>query len=105
MEENKLDFKDRIIVKYMNLLTQQTHNVQMLQTRIEMLEEEIATLNQKGKKMEPMKKEISQEIIDEFLDLAVKHELTMADIDQISYKLREYFLRNAILKEEKIEGK
>lgn len=55
--------------------------------------------------MEAMKKEISQEIIDEFLDLAVKHELTMADIDQISYKLREYFLRNAILKEEKIEGK
>lgn len=55
--------------------------------------------------MEAMKKEISQEIIDEFLDLAVKHELTMADIDQISYKLREYFLRNAILKEGKIEGK
>ena len=48
MEENKLDFKDRIIVKYMNLLTQQTHNVQMLQTRIEMLEEEIATLKSKG---------------------------------------------------------
>lgn len=48
MEENKLDFKDRIIVKYMNLLTQQTHNVQTLLTKIEFLEEEIATLNAKG---------------------------------------------------------
>lgn len=55
--------------------------------------------------MEEMKKEINQEIMDEFLNLAIKHELTMADIDKISYKLREYFLRNAILKEEKIEGK
>lgn len=55
--------------------------------------------------MEAKKKEISQEIIDEFLDLAVKHELTMADIDQISYKLREYFLRNATLKQEALEGK
>lgn len=47
MEENNLDFKDRIIVKYMNLLTQQTHNVQILQTRIEILEEEIARLKSK----------------------------------------------------------
>lgn len=47
MEENKLDFKDRIIVKYMNLLTQQTHNVQILQTRIEMLEEKITKLKSK----------------------------------------------------------
>lgn len=55
--------------------------------------------------MEEMKKEIKQEVIDEFVDLAVKHELTMADIDKISYRLREYFLNNATLKEEKIEGK
>lgn len=48
MEENKLDFKDRIIVKYMNLLTQQTHNVQTLLTKIEFLEEEIANLKAKG---------------------------------------------------------
>lgn len=47
MEENKLDFKDRIIVKYMNLLTQQTHNVQTLLTKIEFLEEEIANLKSK----------------------------------------------------------
>lgn len=47
MEDNKLDFKDRVIVKYMNLLTQQTHNVQILQTKIEMLEEEIARLKSK----------------------------------------------------------
>lgn len=47
MEEKKLDFKDRIIVKYMNLLTQQTHNVQILQTRIEMLEEEVTRLKSK----------------------------------------------------------
>ena len=47
MEDKNLDFKDRVIVKYMNLLTQQTHNVQILQTKIEMLEEEIARLNSK----------------------------------------------------------
>lgn len=47
MEDEKLDFKDRVIVKYMNLLTQQTHNVQILQTKIEMLEEEIARLKSK----------------------------------------------------------
>ena len=47
MEENKLDFKDRIIVKYMNLLTQQTHNVQTLLTKIEFLEEEISNLKAK----------------------------------------------------------
>lgn len=48
MEDNKLDFKDRVIVKYMNLLTQQTHNVQTLLTKIEFLEEEIANLKAKG---------------------------------------------------------
>lgn len=48
MEEKKLDFKDRIIVKYMNLLTQQTHNVQSLLTKIEFLEEEIENLKAKG---------------------------------------------------------
>lgn len=47
MEEKKLDFKDRIIVKYMNLLTQQTHNVQTLLTKIEFLEEEITRLKSK----------------------------------------------------------
>lgn len=47
MEDKNLDFKDRIIVKYMNLLTQQTHNVQILQTKIEMQEEEIARLKSK----------------------------------------------------------
>ncbi|WP_311481448.1 hypothetical protein [uncultured Anaerococcus sp.] len=47
MEDKNLDFKDRVIVKYMNLLTQQTHNVQILQTKIEMLEEEIARLKSK----------------------------------------------------------
>ncbi len=47
MEDKSLDFKDRVIVKYMNLLTQQTHNVQILQTKIEMLEEEIARLKSK----------------------------------------------------------
>lgn len=47
MEEKKLDFKDRVILKYMNLLTQQTHNVQMLQTKIEFLEEEIESLKSK----------------------------------------------------------
>lgn len=49
MEDKNLDFKDRIIVKYMNLLTQQTHNVQTLLTKIEFLEEEIANLKAKGK--------------------------------------------------------
>ena len=48
MEEKKLDFKDRIIVKYMNLLTQQIHNVQTLLTKIEFLEEEIENLKAKG---------------------------------------------------------
>lgn len=48
MEDKNLDFKDRIIVKYMNLLTQQTHNVQTLLTKIEFLEEEIANLKAKG---------------------------------------------------------
>lgn len=47
MEDKNLDFKDRVIVKYMNLLTQQTHNVQILQTKIEMLEEEITRLKSK----------------------------------------------------------
>lgn len=47
-ENNKLDFKDRMIVKYMNLLTQQTHNVQTLLTKIEFLEEEIENLKAKG---------------------------------------------------------
>ena len=47
MEDKNLDFKDRIIVKYMNLLTQQTHNVQTLLTKIEFLEEEIANLKSK----------------------------------------------------------
>lgn len=47
MEETKLDFKDRIIVRYMNLLTQQTHNVQTLLTKIELLEEELASLKAK----------------------------------------------------------
>lgn len=47
MEDKELDFKDRIIIKYMNLLTQQTHNVQMLQTKIEILEEDIASLKDK----------------------------------------------------------
>lgn len=55
--------------------------------------------------MEEMKKEINQDVIDEFVNLAIKHELTMADIDNISYRLREYFLKNATLKGEKIEGK
>lgn len=49
MEDKKLDFKDRMIVKYMNLLTQQTHNVQTLLTKIEFLEEEIENLKAKGK--------------------------------------------------------
>lgn len=48
MEDKNLDFKDRIIVKYMNLLTQQTHNVQTLLTKIEFLEEEIENLKAKG---------------------------------------------------------
>lgn len=47
MEDNNLDFKDRVIVKYMNLLTQQTHNVQILLSKIEVLEEEIARLKLK----------------------------------------------------------
>lgn len=47
MEDKNLDFKDRIIVKYMNLLTQQTHNVQILLSKIEVLEEEIARLKSK----------------------------------------------------------
>ncbi|WP_158698371.1 hypothetical protein [Anaerococcus sp. Marseille-P3915] len=47
MEEKNLDFKDRIIVRYMNLLTQQTHNVQTLLTKIELLEEELASLKAK----------------------------------------------------------
>ena len=47
-ENNKLDFKDRMIVKYMNLLTQQIHNVQTLLTKIEFLEEEIENLKAKG---------------------------------------------------------
>lgn len=48
MEDKNLDFKDRIIVKYMNLLTQQTHNVQTLLTKIEFLKEEIENLKAKG---------------------------------------------------------
>lgn len=47
MEDKNLDFKDRMIVKYMNLLTQQTHNVQTLLTKIEFLEEEIESLKSK----------------------------------------------------------
>lgn len=47
MEDKNLDFKDRVIVKYMNLLTQQTHNVQTLLTKIEILEEKIARLESK----------------------------------------------------------
>lgn len=49
--------------------------------------------------MTTTKREISQEVIDEFLGLAIVHELTMADVDQISYKLRNYYLRNATLKQ------
>lgn len=47
MEDKNLDFKDRVVVKYMNLLTQQTHNVQTLLTKIEFLEEEITRLKSK----------------------------------------------------------
>ena len=47
MEDKNLDFKDRVVVKYMNLLTQQTHNVQTLLTKIEFLEEELTRLKAK----------------------------------------------------------
>ena len=39
-------------------------------------------------------------VVNELVDVAVKNELTLVELDQAYYKLRDYYNKNAVLKTE-----
>lgn len=39
-------------------------------------------------------------VVNELVDVAIKNELTLVDLDKAYYKLREYYNKNAVLKME-----
>lgn len=39
-------------------------------------------------------------VVKELVDVAIKNELTLVDLDKAYYKLREYYNKNAVLKTE-----